>query len=269
MKKLLYLLPVAVVLILTSCIQEVGEITPSNLQAEGYNGTQVKLTWEAPVDQIDGYILEFVDAGGTLRLKDTIAPTITSYIHDPQGYVGEYRLYGYKGDSLSTPATVSTVPVIVSPANITLYELDQSGNSGLALGNPPDWTPTTFGCSQSGAPDNVDFYYTDAEQGSTGLFQYLASADQLPTSWEGSNVGNNTSGWRQNYIEKKSPQSGIIEDITSKKDIAASNATYCFKVVRDGKYYYGTLELGSVSNTQATITRIKIQKIPNFRVIGR
>ena len=269
MKRILYLIPVALLLLLTSCIQEVGDITPSNLEIMAYQETKVKLTWEAPANEVDGYILEFVDAGGTLRLTDTIAPTIHSYIHDPDGYVGTYKLYGYKGDTISSPVTVSSAPATFTFSNFIIYELDQAGNSGLALGTAGSWNPQSFGCSASGAPDNVDFYYTDASSGSSGWYQYLASPDLLPTSWEESNVGNNTSGWRVNYIERKNPQGGIIEDITTKRDIAVTNGVYCFKVVRNGQYYFGTIQLGAVSPTQANITKIKIQNIPGFRVIGR
>ncbi|MGB4463673.1 MAG: hypothetical protein WBI96_03245 [Candidatus Hydrothermia bacterium] len=270
MKKLLYIIPVALLVILSSCGEEVGNITPANLEVVAYSdGTQVKLTWEAPVDEVDGYILEFVNASGTLMLTDTLAPTIYSYTHDPEGYVGTYKLYGYLGDSLSSPATVSTVPQTFATLNLIIHELDQAGNSGLALGDAGDWEPTSYGCSASGAPENVDFYFTDASQGSTGMFQYIASADRLPTTWEESTVGNNTSGWKVNFIERKSPQDGEIEDITAKYGIAVPNGVYCFKVVRSGVYYFGVLELGSVSKTQTTIKNLKIQNIPGLRIIGR
>ncbi|MGB9824136.1 MAG: fibronectin type III domain-containing protein [Candidatus Hydrothermia bacterium] len=269
MKKIIFFLPIAFLLILASCMQEIGDITPTNLTITAVNETQVKLTWEAPVDEVDGFIIEFYNENNSLVFADTIAPTIYSKTYDPDGYVGTYKLYGYKGDSVSSPVSVSTIPTKFPTLNLTIYELDQAGNSGLGLGNAGNWAPTSYGCSQQGAPDVVDFYYTDGMQGSTGLFQYLASADVIATSWEESNVGNNTTGWRNNFIEKTSPQNGIIPSTTVKRDLAVQNGVYSFKVARGSDYYYGVLELGSVSNTQTTIKSIKIQNIPNFRVIGR
>jgi hypothetical protein len=260
MKKVLYLLPVAVMLILASCAQPVGDITPSGLEVAAYgDGTQVKLTWEAPVDEIDGYILYF---GNTL--VDTIAPTITSYIHNPNGYVDVYKLYGYKGDSLSEPVTASIVPV--TSTNITVYELNQSGPSGFGFND--QFQCVAYPVSGTNAQENIDFYYTDLQPGSAGSDLYLASADQIA-----SDIGRPatvpTTGWRSNKIIQASPSSGIVQEPNLEKYFANDNAVYCFKVTRSDGWHYGTLKLGGVSNTQTTIVEAKIQKIPGLKVIGR
>jgi hypothetical protein len=260
MRKVLYLLPVAVMLILASCAQPVGNITPSGLEVSAYgDGTQVKLTWEAPVDEIDGYILYF---GNTL--VDTIAPTITSYIHNPNGYVDVYKLYGYKGDSLSEPVTASIVPV--TSTNITVYELNQSGPSGFGFND--QFQCVAYPVSGTNAQENIDFYYTDLQLGSNGNDQYLASPDQIASD-AGRPATVPTTGWRSNKILQASPSNGIVQEPTHEKYFANDNAVYCFKVIRIDGWHYGTLKLGGVSKTQTTIVEAKIQKIPGLKVIGR
>lgn len=263
MKKVLYLLPVAVMLILASCVQPVGDITPSGLEVAAYgDGTQVKLTWEPPVDEINGYILYF---GNTL--VDTIAPTITSYIHNPNGYVDVYKLYGYKGDSLSEPVTASIVPV--TSTNITVYEFNNpDGPSGFGFND--QFQCVAYPVSGTDAQQNIDFYYTDWQQpGYVGSDLWLASADQIAS--DSGRVNAPTTGWRSNKILKVQayPSSGIVQEPTLEKDFAVDNAVYCFKVTRSDGCHYGTLRLGGVSNTQTTIVEAKIQKIPGLKVIGR
>lgn len=260
MKKVLYLLPVAVMLILASCAQPVGNITPSGLEVAAYgDGTQVKLTWEAPVDEIDGYILFF---GNTL--VDTIAPTITSYIHNPNGYVDVYKLYGYKGDSLSEPVTASIVPV--TSTNITVYEFNNfAGPSGFGFND--QFQCVAYPVTGTDAQQNIDFYYTDWQPGYVGSDLYLASADQIAN--DPGRVNAPTTGWRSNMILKASPSNGIVQEPTLEKDFAVDNAVYCFKVTRSEGWHYGTLRLGGVTSAQTTIVEAKIQKIPGLKVIGR
>jgi len=260
MKKVLYLLPVAVMLILASCAQPVGNITPSGLEVSAYgDGTQVKLTWEAPVDEIDGYILYFGN-----KLVDTIAPTITSYIHNPNGYVDVYKLYGYKGDSLSEPVTASIVPV--TSTNITVYEFNNSaGPSGFGFND--QFQCVAYPVSGTNAQQNIDFYYTDWQPGYVGSDLYLASADQIAN--DPGRVSAPTTGWRSNKILKTSPLNGVVQEPTLEKDFAIDNAVYCFKVTRIDGWHYGTLKLGGVASTQTTIVEAKIQKIPGLKVIGR
>ncbi|MEO0265987.1 MAG: hypothetical protein ABIM43_05200, partial [candidate division WOR-3 bacterium] len=88
--------------------------------------------------------------------------------------------------------------------------------------------------------------------------------------------GDNTSGWRKNYIKSGAPQNGIIPPIDNlnTKVIVDSNSVYCFKVARvvptnDTIYYYGTLKTGVKTSDSIKIEKITIQNIPNFRVIGR
>uniref|UniRef100_A0A7V3ZY44 Fibronectin type-III domain-containing protein n=1 Tax=candidate division WOR-3 bacterium TaxID=2052148 RepID=A0A7V3ZY44_UNCW3 len=260
MRKVLYALPIAVILLLVSCIQPVGDITPSNLEVQAYgDGTQVKLTWEAPVDEIDGYILYF---GNTV--VDTIAPTINSYIHNPNGYVDVYKLYGYKGDTLSDPVTASIVPV--TSTNVTVYEFNNpAGPSGFGFND--QFQCVSYSVSGTNPQENIDFYYTDWAPGYTGGDLYLASADQIAD--DPGRVTAPTTGWRVNKILKASPSSGIVQEPTLERDFAIDNAVYCFKVTRSDGWHYGTLKLGGVSNTQTTIVEVKIQKIPGLKVIGR
>ena len=267
MKKILPIFILSVGLILTSCTEEETggkEITPANFTASaGSGGTTVVLTWEAPVDNIDGYILYF---GNTLL--DTLDPSENTYTHNPQGQVGTYKLYAFLGDSLSDPVTVSTEPKVTT-AQLTLAELNAAGNSGL--GFTQDWTATTYPMADPNAPDNVDFYFTDGSSGSTGTFQYLASADQVvnATFESGKPTSVPDAGWRVNYITRTAPQGGIISDPTTHYDFATTNSTYSFKVVRGTDYYYGTIELGSVSQTECTIVTVKVQTIANLRIIAQ
>ncbi|MEO0278495.1 MAG: hypothetical protein ABIM21_04340 [candidate division WOR-3 bacterium] len=259
MKKLLFAIP-ALMLVLTACVQPVGDITPGNLEVMAYgDGTKVKLTWEPPVDEIDGYILYF---GNTCL--DTIAPTITSYIHDPEGNVGVYKLYGYKGDSISEPVTVSIEPVVST--NITIYEFNNSaGNSGLGFND--QFQASSYPVTGTNPQENVDFYYTNWAPGFSGEDTYIASADQIAN--DPGRITAPTTGWRVNKIKKTSPINGIVTEPDLEKDFAIENATYCIKITRTNAVHYGTLKLGGVSNAMTTVVEAKIQKVPGLKVIGR
>ena len=62
---------------------------------------------------------------------------------------------------------------------------------------------------------------------------------------------------------------GVVQSFTDDYDFANSNSTYGFAIQRDGEWYYGYLELGSVTQEQATVVKVVIQTIPNFRVVGQ
>jgi len=267
MKKILPIFVLSLGLILSSCTEEETggkEITPANFTVSaGSGGTTVVLTWEAPVDNIDGYILYFENT-----LLDTLDPSENTYTHNPNGQVGTYKLYAFLGDSLSDPVTVSTEPKVTT-TQLTLAELNAAGNSGL--GFTQDWTATTYPMADPNAPDNVDFYFTDGSSGSTGTIQYLASADQVvnATFEEGKPSSVPDAGWRTNYITRTAPVAGIIPDPTTHYDFATTNSIYSFKVERGTDYYYGVIELGSVSQTQCTIVTVKVQPIAGLRIIGQ
>lgn len=239
---------------------------PTNFLAEGYgDGTQLKLMWDPPAGETapDGYILYFQGA-----VVDTIRGS-TQYIHNPGGMTGLYQLTAYTEDGgESDPVSLSSDPV-VTQVQITLAELNSAGNSGL--GFTESWTATSYPMADPAAPDNVDFYFTDGSPGSTGLFQYIASPDKVvdPTFENGRPSSVPTTGWRHNRIKENGVSNGIVQSFTDDYDFANTNSTYGFAVSRDNNWYYGYLELGSVTQTQATVTKVVVQTIPNFRVVGQ
>ncbi len=265
MKRLFYLTPIAVALLLISCIQPVGDITPSDFAVQAYvDGTQVKLTWEDPADEVDGYILKF-KVGGQYVLTDTIAPTINSYIHNPDGNVGIYELYGYKGDTVSDPVTVSIIPVTSS--NITVYEFNNSaGNSGFGFND--QFTCVSYAVGGTNPQENIDFYYTNWAPGYADGDTYLASADQIAN--DPGRISAPTTGWRVNKIKKVSPSNGVIDtEPDLEKDFAITNAWYSFKVTRSSGWHYGVLQLGDATLAQTSLVTVKIQTVPGLKVIGR
>ena len=255
-------------LVLTGCetITPVAPGAPTNLRAEGYgDGTQLKLMWDPPATETtpDGYIIYF--EGSVL---DTVRGS-TEYIYSPGGVTGLYQVTAYTEDGgESDPASLSTDPV-VTQVQIVLAELNAAGNSGL--GFTPSWTATSYPMADPAAPDNVDFYFTDGSPGYTGLFQYIASPDKVvdQTFENGRPASVPTTGWRSNRIKENAVNNGIVQSFTDDYDFATSNSTYGFAIQRNGDWYYGYLELGSVTQEQATVVKVVIQTIPNFRVVGQ
>lgn len=265
MKKVITVLPI-ILFVLTACEKTTILPTlnpPENFTAQGdQTGLKVQLSWTAPStgDTPDGYIVYFND-----NPIDTVSGT--QYTHDPQGQFGTYKVTAYKGETESDPTPEISTEPIVSTAQVTVHELAQSGNSGL--GFTSSWTLTDYPMADPSAPDNVDFYFTDALPGSGGDV-FIASAHMVVDPWEeGRPSSVPTSGWRHNMISEGGVSNGVVSTNLLTYDFANPNSTYGFMVERDGNQYYGLLETGNVTSTDLTIVRAKVQPIPGLRLIGQ
>ena len=256
------------IVLATSCTKETeGEITPANFHISATpDGTGVILQWDKPVVEVDGYKIYFEG-----NLIATLPEDSTIYI-DIRNEVGTYTLRSYIGDSLSDPLTKSTLPE--ETRNITIYELNASGYSGL--GFTSSWVATAYPMADPNAPSFVDFYYTDLTEGvdtSEYTIRYIAYGGLAVSSDEGGELGVSYNGnWRQNRIKRGEPVDGIISDsFTSADDRAPvdDNTLYIFKIEREDGFHYGILEIASSDTISCTISTIKIQKIPNLRLIGQ
>lgn len=105
--------------------------SPTNLTIEvaGSDSLSVRLSWDAPADSVDGYIISF--AGNVI---DT---TVNTYYQDTPSALGTYSVRSYQGSSSSSAVEISTAlheeagegPIYYLPSsNPSGYGWDSSGN---------------------------------------------------------------------------------------------------------------------------------------------
>lgn len=276
----------AVSLFFINCPEVTAPSAPSNLKLVGTdNGLKVKLTWDAPTEATDGYYVYFKPVGSDTWQKTKLTgSTTTSYVHDPNKKTGDYKVTAYKGDKESDPTAIKTT-IPKETQNITLNELNATGNSGLGF-DLTDGSAFTYSMVATDAANKVDFYLTDFQSGaSTTNPFYLSSGDIVATTTEnGRPAQTPTTGWRVNGIlvnpfedaTNKVAKAGKDWETTSPYqayETFADNATYGVTVnygettPPSGKYYYGYIIVGSRSGTQITITKAYFQTVPNLRLL--
>lgn len=149
---------------------------PSNLQITADTDSTVKLTWNAPAEGTpDKYIVSFQETGTSSFTEIANNITTTSFVHNPNGKTGKYKVAAKFGSEVyECLTTVSSVPIPTSA--LTVAELNAEGNSGYGW-NRTDGTGATYSMTQAANAANVDFYITDFQ---TTTYS-IASPDQGPT----------------------------------------------------------------------------------------
>lgn len=273
-----------VTLVFIGCEQVIEPSAPRNLKLVGTdNGLKVKLTWDAPIEAIDGYYIYFKPAGSDTWQKTKLTGTATTYTHDPNKKTGDYKVTAYKGDKESDPTAIKTTIPKETP-NIILNELNAAGNSGLGF-SLTDGSAFSWSMVAPDAADKVDFYLTDFTAGSPGPF-YISSGDVVATAQEaGRPAQTPTSGWRVNGILIDPFEDATNKVVKAGKDWVgttspyaawqafAANGTYGITVnygettPPTGKYYYGYIMVGTQTGTQINITKAYFQTVPNLRLL--
>ncbi|MEO0004833.1 MAG: fibronectin type III domain-containing protein, partial [candidate division WOR-3 bacterium] len=159
----------------SDCSNIVGG-APTGLAVVADSDSTVKLTWSAPAEGTpDKYIVYFkaVDAADFVMVANNV--TTTSYVHNPNGKTGTYKVAAQFGSQeYPSLTTVSTVPIATSA--LTVAELNAAGNSGYGWSRT-NGTGATYSMTQAANAANVDFYITDFQ---TSTYS-IASPDMGPT----------------------------------------------------------------------------------------
>jgi hypothetical protein len=193
--------------VLVQCNQITGGApTAFKLEPTG-DSASVKLSWTAPSEGTpDKYVISFAEGTGSYSvLKET---TATSYVHDPSGKTGKYKVEAKFGSSTYAATDEPTTVPVATDAK-TVAELNASGNSGYGW-TRADGKGTTYSMTQSGDVPKVDFYITDTMPQSSPSNAYLiASGDVAP--YDPGDPGVPTSGWRQNgFTDALSSEAGPL-----------------------------------------------------------
>ncbi|MFO7650070.1 MAG: fibronectin type III domain-containing protein [bacterium] len=182
MKKLLSIAAIALMattaLVLVQCDVIAGD-GPTGVKVEMDTDSTVKVTWNSPVAGTpDKYIVSFNEVGTTsyTMLGEV---TTTSYIHNPMGKTGKYKVEAdFDGTKYQGTTEPTTVPV--ANASTTVSELNATGSSGYGW-NLSTGTGTTYSMTQSGNAANVDFYISDFAAGYSGATYSIVSPDLGPS----------------------------------------------------------------------------------------
>ncbi len=175
---------------------------PTNLKVEAATDSTVKLSWTAPAEGTpDNYIVLFRDVRA-IGFTELTTTKEVSFIHNPQGATGYYKVKAKFGSNEYESEVVSTVPV--ATPTMTLAELNAAGNSGYGwYRNGTDaGKGATFSMTQAANAANVDVYLTDFATGYTGAEYCIASPDIARGSDPGAAGVVPEGAWRVNTIAK-------------------------------------------------------------------
>jgi len=230
------------------------------------NGLQVVLSWEAPGDTVDGYIIYF---RGVNKPDFTVVETVytTSRTVDPLGETGDYYVTAFNKSGESDPSEkVSTVPVYTS--SISVYELNDPGGYAGYGWSRSTGSGSSYSMIQSSSIDVTDFYVTDWATGYSGPTFYLASPDAV--SEDGGNQGGVPSGdWKTTWISEITSEdaNGTLpshEEYTNYEE-AVGNSYYA--VYTNDNHYAVVHIVGEVSSSGTMNVETWFQLIPGLRLI--
>lgn len=150
---------------------------PLNVQVGSATDSTIQIVWTAPVEgTADNYLIYFKAVGETTFafIGET---TATSYIHNPNGYTGTYRVTAvFAGDSYDGKDRPTTVPV--HSDTLTLFELN-ADSSRCAYGWQRDsGIGGYFSMTETTSAGAVDFYISDFQAGHNRSPYALVSPDK-------------------------------------------------------------------------------------------
>jgi len=197
MRRMLSIVVVGVVavaaLVMTRCTSVTGG-APTGVTLTAATDSTVQVSWTAPSEgAADKYYVAFM-ATDASAYTDIDTTTTTSYIHNPAGKTGKYKVTAVFGSSTYDAATTpSSAPIATTAA--TVSDLNATGNSGYGWDRTAG-TGSTFSMTVAGNAASVDFYITDFAASYPGPYT-IASPDLAPTDTAGGHVAP-TGSWRVN-----------------------------------------------------------------------
>ena len=261
MKKLLPVLGVItwIVLGVISIGSDCGNIVggaPTGLAIVADTDSTVKLTWSAPAEGTpDKYIVYFKAVGAADYEMIANNVTTTSFVHDPSGKTGTYKVAAKFGsEEYTSPTTVSTVPVPTSV--VTLAELNAAGNSGYG------WSRTngngaTYSMTQAANAANVDVYLTDFATGYAGPEYCIASPDIARADDPGAAGVVPEAAWRMNAIAKgltnENAPLPAHTDISYAQYQEIDQTPFLIAVYTKADEYYALLKIDSQNTGNGTV----------------
>ncbi len=179
---------------------------PVNVQlGTDTTGVNVLVVWNQPAEGIpDKYQVHFKALGESTfaLLAET---TALSYLHEPAGMTGDYRVTAvFPGENYTAEDEPTTEPCRTD--TITVAELDGSGNSGYGWVRATGLGRTYSMLDKANAP-LVDFYITDFAAGSNRVPYAIASPSMGPSDPAG--LVEPSGDWKQN---------GFTDLLTSEHD---------------------------------------------------
>jgi hypothetical protein len=182
--------------VMTNCDRIAGGPPRAVAVGADTSGTMVLITWSPPSEGTpDSYLVYFRSArdSGYVMLD---AIDDTTYLHDPEGETGVYRVEAQFGSETYRPGTEpSTVPFFTDTVTVSI--LGGSGNPGFGW-NRAGGAGSTSPMLDLGDTVAVDLYV--ARYGNDSF--HIASPDMAP----GDSAGNVPPGeWRVNSFTKPLP----------------------------------------------------------------
>jgi hypothetical protein len=187
------LLTVAAVTLFTGCEEITGD-KPTNVVLSAATDTTVMITWAAPANAPDKYIVYFKALGqATYTNLDEV--TTTTYTHDPAGATGDYYVTAKFGSNTYDSDVKTTIPI--HEISAAVGELNATALSGYGWSRT-DGAKALYSMIATASAPNTDFYITNFASGFTATPYYIASPDVGRSSVDSTLVPAAT--WRVNAI---------------------------------------------------------------------
>jgi hypothetical protein len=147
---------------------------PRGLELSAYSGVFVRLRWDTGRNPVSTRHGIWFRGTGSVEFSRVDEVTGESYVHDPAGFTGEYRVSARSGDEeLFAAETLSTAPVYTD--TVVLGELNTARDAGFGW-DRQSGLARALSMRDSANAGLVDLYFTDFTPGWSGPTYYVASA---------------------------------------------------------------------------------------------
>jgi len=152
----------AVMVVVQDCATLGGP--PTGIQVGADTDSTVQVVWSAPAEgNPDGYLLYFKPQGES-SFALVIETQATSYVHNPEGRTGTYKVTAKFG-SETFPATTLPTTVPVHGDTVTLAELNVDPSRSGYGWRRDNGSGAFYSMASAGSADSVDFYISDLDTG--------------------------------------------------------------------------------------------------------
>ncbi len=216
---------------------------PTGFRIEAASDTTVRLLWEPPAEgEPNFYRIFFKQLGGS-GFSVIAETTALSYIHNPQGLTGTYKIAAVFGATVYEDTNhLSTIPI--QTGNVNVGELSGTGKPGYGWDHLTG-TGKAYLMTDTSNCDSIDWFCTDFAVGSNGPYYYVASPDTAPFDPGGSVPPGR---WRTTPLVLLASEQGPVPppgDTGYHKALRLTSAPLAFGV-RTADGYYGVVKVTQI-----------------------
>jgi hypothetical protein len=176
---------------------------PTGIQVGADTDSTIQVVWSAPAEgNPDGYLLYFKPQGES-SFALVFETQATSYVHNPEGRTGTYKVTAKFGSETFDATTLPTT-VPVHGDTVTLAELNVDSNRSGYGWKRDNGTGGVFSMAAVASAADVDFYISDLDTGFGRTPYVIISPNQADTFDRGAVGVIPSADWRMNGFTPRS-----------------------------------------------------------------